>query len=205
MFLAPFTPDADDAQRLAQDELAKGMYADSPTLMERFLNWLAETLMRIGLEISPGSGGAGSYLIILLIVLVIVAVIFFAVRRSRIGAVGAGRTSRTELFDDLRSSRQLFAAADKAERSGDLNLAVIELYRAIIRLLDERGLITVVPGMTALEAAKAGATRLEAEDLFSRCAVTFNEVYYWHGQAGRDDVRALHDLRRKIEPVQVSA
>ena len=205
MFIAPFTPDADDAQRLAEDELAKGMYSDSPTLMERFFQWLEESLWRIGYEINPDSGGAGSYAVIVAILAVIAVFIFFALQRSRIGKIARSGDARTELFGDDRSSAHLFASASKAEAAGDLNLTVIELYRAIIRSLDERGLIKVVPGMTALEAARAGADRIGAQDLFLRCAHTFNAIYYWSGQATHDDVQALRALHQEIATAGGSA
>lgn len=205
MFLAPFTPDSDDAQRLAADELAKGMYSDTPSIAERFFQWFGEAVWRVTTTIVPTEGGAGSYIAIFLIISIIGVVIFSALRRSRLGYGSSGRGARTELFDDDRSSKQLFAAANKAENAGDLNLTVVELYRAIIRALDERALITVVPGMTALEAARAGSQRIGAPELFFRCASTFNEIYYWSGQATPDDVQALRALHHQAETAAVSA
>lgn len=201
----PPAPGADEARKLAEAELAKGMYSTDPSLLDRFLRWLGDTLFEITLGLDPASGGAGSIAVIAIIVALVAIVVFFAVRRSRLSSTRASRAAQVDLFGDDRTSSQLFAAADKAQASGDLTLAVVELYRAIIRRLNERGLITVIPGMTALEAARAGANRLGATELFSRCATTFNEIYYWHGQATPDDVAALRALHRHIESAQVSA
>lgn len=199
MFATPFAPDRDEAQRLAEDELAKGMYADGSSLLERFVSWIERTFSRLGYDFNPATGGAGSYAVIVIVVLLIAAIIFFSLRRSRIGSLRLKGAARTELFDDVRSAKQLLAAAKAAEAAGDLTLAAIELYRAIIRELDERGLINVIPGMTALEAARAGAESIGASDHFARCAGIFNEVYYWSGSASPEDLHTLRALHAKVD------
>lgn len=193
-----FTPDSDTAQQLAEAELSKAMYDPAPSLFERLIRWFFDRLESVFSQLNPGEGGAGNIAVILVIVLFIIAVIALAMWRAhQTGAASSARV-RTVLFDDKRSSKELFAAATTAESSNDLNMAVIERFRAIIRLLDERELIRVVPGMTALEAALAGSERLGEDNLFNACARAFNDIYYSHGQATKDDVRATHNLHAAI-------
>ncbi|WP_164712307.1 DUF4129 domain-containing protein [Trueperella bialowiezensis] len=201
----PLTPDSDEARRLAERELSKRMYLGEDTLLTKFFTWLGEIFEDIVINLDPTERGTGNYIVIGVILFLIALVIVLAVRRGRVGSARASRTARVALFDDDRTSAQLFAAAEAAERAGDLNLAVVELYRGIVRLLDERELITVIPGMTAFEAARAGGDTLGNMPLFTRCATTFNEIYYWHGKAGGDDVRALHELHRQVTQAQVVA
>lgn len=195
MTFVPFTPDADTAQQLAEAELSKAMYDHSPSLLSRFLQWLFERLNIVVNELNPGEGGTGNLVVIIGLALFVVAVIVFAYRRSRASSAPASR-EREQLFDDDRTSAELFKAADRAEQAGDLNLAVVERFRAIMRLLDERELIHVVPGMTAQEAAEAGSRKLGHIDEFSAGAQLFNDVYYWHHQATAADVESVHRLHR---------
>ena len=57
------------------------------------------------------------------------------------------------VFTDDRDADALTRAADTAAAQADFTTAVVERFRAIIRSLDERGIIDEYPGMTALEAA----------------------------------------------------
>lgn len=193
----PFLPDSDSARELAQNELSKAMYDYAPNLFERLLRWIGERLNRLGVQLDPGRGGAGNIAVILAIVIVVVALVAFALWRSYQRAGTRVRHGRSELFNDDRSAAELVAAAHAAEAAGNLDQAVIERFRALIRLLSERNLIRVFPGMTALEAAQAASHTLGREDFFV-CANIFNDVYYGHGHAVVSDVKAIRDLYNSV-------
>ncbi|MEW6890375.1 DUF4129 domain-containing protein [Trueperella pyogenes] len=198
-----FLPDSETARQLAEDELSKAMYDHAPNLFQRFLEWLFTRIDIVVSHLSPGDGGAGNIAVIVAIGVLVVVIIAIAIRHARSTSARFAR-GRTQLFDDNRTSTALFAAAKRAELAADLNLAAIERFRAIIRLLDERKTIDVVPGMTALEAARAGSARLGHEELFLACAQLFNDVYYWHGQATEDDVQRTYLLHHAVSDTKVA-
>lgn len=204
MTFVPFTPDADTAQQLAQTELSKAMYDHSPNLLERFIQWIFERLTTVTSQLSPGEGGAGNLTVIVVLVLLVIAVIFFAVHHSRATSAPAAR-QRKQLFDDDRTAAVLFMAADRAEQVGDLDLAVVERFRAIMRLLDERDLIHALPGMTAQEAAQEGSLKLGHVEAFSSCAQLFDDVYYWHRHATAADLESTRELQYVVSSSEAVA
>ena len=75
----------------------------------------------------------------LLVLVTCVVLLVVLLRRFRL--VGRSRRAARRLFDDERDARALARAADAAAERGDWGTAVVERFRAIIRSLDERGLI----------------------------------------------------------------
>ncbi|MFN3866675.1 MAG: DUF4129 domain-containing protein [Demequina sp.] len=147
----PVTPDADTAREWARDELAKPEYVDQGTTwFESFLEWVQELFDGIG-SLGGAMGPLGTILIVLLAlaaVAVIVWLVLGPLRRSRRStAVGA------VFDDDSRSSGQISAAAAAAADGSDWDLAVMEWFRAAVRLMEERRAIVDSPGATAQEAA----------------------------------------------------
>ncbi len=199
---APLTPDADQAQQWAESELSKAKYNDSPGLLERIVNWLFDRLA----DIIPAFDGSSTFMRFVVITIVIALVALAVFLLARLGSRGrtqrgAVKQSLQPLFDDVRTSKELFASADDAVRRGDKNLAVVERYRGVIRLLDERGYIVVRPGMTAYEAAVEGTTVSKAGHLFYPSAQWFNGIYYSDAQANDEALgvtRALQETMSKL-------
>lgn len=150
----PVDPDAETAREWAINELAKREYTQAgESWLDAFWRWLSELFSSIR-RVGDGLGSIGLPGAIVLVVLGagVVALILWLVvgplRRSRRTA------SDAEIFGgDTRDSAALSADADSAAAAGDWQTALVHLYRAIIRHLDERGAIDVFAGMTAHEAA----------------------------------------------------
>lgn len=193
----PVDPDAAEAQRWAEEELAKGVYVDGPTLWERFLEWLLGPLETItGVDAPP----------LLVPVLVVVAFVLVLVLARVLGGRVRATRARGEaeasvpLFEDARSSAQLHASADAAAARGDYASAVLERFRALVRSLDERGVIDERPGLTAHEAAELAAAALPgAAGELVGAGRLFDDVCYGHAGAGPDEDARLRDLALRVE------
>lgn len=152
----PATPDADQARRAAEEELAKPVYHQATSLWQRIWQWLSQHL-----DPRAAVPGAPSWLSTLLVVLLVVALLLALVALiTRVTWARRVARSNTPLFEDDRDAAALTRAADAAAVRGDWATAVVERFRAVVRSLDERGAIEDYPGMTAHEAARLAARPL---------------------------------------------
>lgn len=197
----PVQPDADEARRLLQDELAKGVYRQAePSLLERawtaVLTWLGELLGQIR-SVDAGVGtillavGAG--------VVIAVAVLLI---KPRLNAV---RRPDPTVFP-AQSSLSAQAHRDTAEaaaRTGNWDEALTERFRAITRAAEERVILDEQAGRTAVEVAH------RLQDLFAAqseelhwLAERFNEVHYGSRPAGQPDYRRAAELDLELQRTQ---
>ena len=201
---APLLPDDDTARQWANDELAKGKYDDSPSILERIIGWIGQTLQKL-FSAPDGGFSIARFLVFLGIVALALVGVVMLIRMFKPAAT-LKRTISTPLqplFDDTASARDLFQATQDAEDSGFLTRAVIERYRGTIRLLDESGYITATPGMTATEAAKAASASLANAQLFAACAHHFNSLFYGEKTATAQmvaDTRKLMRICQSLPP-----
>lgn len=197
---APATPGAQEAREAAEAELAKPVYHPVPDLLDRLWRWLVEHFDPT--SAIPGIPPLLSGLIVLLVLVTCVVLLVVLLRRFRL--VGRSRRAARRLFDDARDARALARAADAAAERGDWDAAVVERFRAIIRSLDERGLIEDYPGMTAHEAAVLGSSALEAlgEEL-TRAAALFDAVRYGEVVSTEEQDAWMRDLARRVDAARV--
>jgi len=146
---APATPDADEARRAAGRELSRPIYHDHHDLWDRIWSWIREHFDAGSMV--PGVPPWVSTAIVVLVVATGIALLILLLTRLS-SARRVATPSLTVLTDD-RDAATLTRAADAAAEQADFATAVVERFRAIIRSLDERGIIDEYPGMTALEAA----------------------------------------------------
>ncbi|KAE8762190.1 DUF4129 domain-containing protein [Georgenia thermotolerans] len=195
--LVSVAPDAAEARRWAEHELSKAVYDTSPSLVERLLGWLRElfdALSRIG-------GQAPPLVVPVVLTLVLAALLALGlllggrIRRRRVAEAAAGPA----LFDDDRSSADLARAADAAARRGDFTTAVLERFRAVIRSLDERGLLDDRPGLTAHEATALATAALPAlGGELDGAGRLFDDVRYGHAAAGAEEDAAMRRLAEQV-------
>ncbi len=197
---APATPGAQEAREAAEAELAKPAYHPVPNLLDWLWRWLVEHLDPT--TAIPGIPPLLSGLIVLLVLVTCIILLVVLLRRFR--PVGRSRRASGRLFDDERDARALARAADAAAERGDWDTAVVERFRAIIRSLDERGLIEDYPGMTAHEAAALGSGALEAlgEEL-TRAAALFDAVRYGEVVSTEEQDAWMRDLARRVDTARV--
>jgi hypothetical protein len=197
-FDPPVTPDADEARGWAEEELAKAIYHQQESLLDRFLEWLADLWARI----FQSNSELGPVLLPLAVLFVIAAVVGLAlliggpVRRRRLRRAQA---SVEVLDDDERSSSAIRAAADAAAAAGDFATAVRERFRSIVRSLDERAVLEDRRGRTAHEAAVAAGARLApCADELLRASELFDAVCYGEQTPGPDDDAWLREVATHV-------
>lgn len=153
----PATPDADAAREAARRELSKSVYHPRPSLLRLLWDWILDRLK--GVDLLPAGLPRWVLLaIVLLAAALLVGVLVIVL--SRYSRVQRRRRARALFDSDSRSSAALTRDADAAAVAGDFVTAVVERFRAIIRSLDERGLLEDYPGMTAQEAARLASAAL---------------------------------------------
>lgn len=193
---APVTPDAADARRLATQELAKPIYRQGQSLLDRFIEWLRSLFDGFSLTVLDLPRELLAAIVV--VVVVAVALIAFAVA----GPVRLARraaSSAVVLGNDTRTADQLRAAADAHAQRGDWPAAVLDRFRAIVRSLEERALLDERPGRTAHEAAEAAAARLPASvDALRRAGQLFDDVCYGKAAVGADADARLRELDQAL-------
>ncbi|GHF77202.1 hypothetical protein FHX82_005944 [Amycolatopsis bartoniae] len=194
----PVTIDRDSAQRAAEAELSGPEYhVNDPGLVDRVLRWLAERLADLFHAASTAVPGGPLGLLVLLAVLVLIAVVV----RLRVGKLA--RTTRVPglVFEDTtRTAADYRQAAEQAAAAGDFAAAVRERFRALVRGLEERGVLEALSGRTVDEAARDAGARLPASrDALIAAARLFDDVHYGDRPAGADDYRRLAALDEQVQ------
>jgi hypothetical protein len=189
----------DAAQQAARAELADPAYRQAePSLLKRAAGWLVDKLGELldrAREAAPG-GAFG------LFVLVLLAVVVLAVVWWRVGPVGRASAAPQALFAErMLTAVAHRAAADDHAAAGRWAEAMRERLRAIVRDLEERGLLEPRAGRTADEAAAEGGVALPDCALGLRSAARdFDEVWY-----GGRPATAATDARLRALDEQVRA
>jgi hypothetical protein len=184
------------AQRDARHELSKAIYhRQQDPLLVRAIKAVGHWLSSV-FDGAATSGGGGLWLALLVVLALAVVLV---VRRQ----VGPLRRSAAA-GGVLPSGRALTAAehralADAAAARGDHETAVLEQMRAVVRALEERGVIEPRPGRTAAEVARDGGDGMpSATPVLVAAARTFDDVVYGGGAAGPDEVETLRAADRAV-------
>jgi hypothetical protein len=187
------------AQHGARHELSKAIYhRQQDPLLVRAIKAVGHWLSSVFDSAAAASGGGGALWLVLLLLLAIVVVL---VVRSQVGPL---RRSAAAAGGVLPGGRALTAAehralADAAAARGDHETAVLEQMRAVVRALEERGVIEARPGRTAAEVARDGGDGMpSATPVLVAAARTFDDVVYGGGAAGPDEVETLRAADRAV-------
>ncbi|HVW40865.1 MAG TPA: DUF4129 domain-containing protein [Amycolatopsis sp.] len=189
--------DRDDARRAAEAELSRPEYrAAEPGLVERVLRWLGQRLADLFAAASGVVPGGPLGLLVLLAVVVLVIVVV----RLRVGKFTRDVRVRRPVFEGRpRAAADHRAAAEQAAAAGDLAGAVRERFRAIVRGLEERGVLDEMSGRTADEAARDAGARLPgSRDELAAAAEKFGAVHYGGLPASGEDYRRLAALDAQL-------
>lgn len=185
------------ARRAAQVELSRREYADAqPPLLIRLVGRLLDELSRLLSASSAQVPGGNTGVILLLLLLVgAVALVVVRLRPSRSAA------SRGELFGDggALSAAAHRALAEAAAARGGWAEAVRERLRAVVRELEDRGVLDPRPGRTALEVAReAGALVPALAEPLRRGTTAFDEIWYGGRIADAASYAVLVELDRTV-------
>ena len=195
----------EEAARRAQEELAKAKYGGVPPWLEdllarvdRLLERLVEFLLGLDRD-QPGAGVSPGFVVAATVLLAALAVVVWRVgvpkwrARTRDAAVGSDRAQAPQ---DYRSRAAAHAAA------GRWSLAVQDQFRAVVRALEEAGVLDPRPARTAWEAASSAGRALPGcRDDLSFAAEVFNAVTY--GDAAAD--AAVYDRLLSIDAAVTQA
>jgi hypothetical protein len=166
----------EDAQRQAAEELIKSAYqqeSPSDTLWRKFEQFLGDLL-----DAADGATGGGvlSVIVIGAILLVLGGLLLWSLRR-----MSRGRSAvENGIFGErARSAAEHRAAAQRLAAESAWTAAMQERLRAIARDLEERVIVSPLPGRTAMELADAAGQALpsHAADL-TAAARLFDDVTY---------------------------
>ncbi|SDK16927.1 protein of unknown function [Lentzea albidocapillata subsp. violacea] len=165
----------DEAREAAVRELGDPAYvSDDPNPLERAVDWV---LTRLG-ELLAGAGGMSGFTAFTVLVAVLVLVVIII--RLRVGRTGRALRSGDKVFGStVMTAAEHRAAAEKAAAAGDLAEAVRERFRAVVRELEQRGVLDARAGRTVDEVAfEAGQALPVLADDLRGAAVQFDDVWY---------------------------
>lgn len=172
----PVDLDRDAARDAATRELSDPGYAEAgPNALERGFGWVVEQLGKLLAGIGGGLPWQGGVAILLAIVLIIVLIVRYWRGRAVRNVVSVRNVfgGRTMSADEHRR------AAEEAQRRGDLTEAVRERFRALVRELEQRGVLVPRAGRTVDEVATEAGRALPAlADDLRGAAWTFDDVFY---------------------------
>ncbi|MCX5460508.1 DUF4129 domain-containing protein [Streptomyces sp. FT1] len=202
----PASWDRDPAREAAHRELSDPRYHEhDPNLLQRawtaFWDWV-QNLFDAAAGATPG-GGVGVAVIVLALIALAIAL------RLRLGRTARASTPSAVVFDaHPRAAAEHRAQADAYALDHDWNGAVQETMRAMVRSLEERGLLSPHPGRTANEAAAAADLVLPGHSNALRDAArAFDETTY--GGRTADDttyrcLTALDAALRRAKPADTT-
>lgn len=182
----PVVISREEAQQLARLELAKPDYTrQQESIIDRILSWIGERVndaLNTAGDVSP-QAWVGLAVLALIIALAVVAI------RRRTGALA--RNASTPLFEGReRTAADHRKESERLAEAGAFAEAVRERLRAVVRDLQERGIVEDAPGRTADEIARDAGRALPsvAGDLRAG-ARAFDDIWY----GGRTADRAAYD------------
>jgi len=174
----PVDPDAEEARRWLVDELAKPDYrAAQPTWFDRLSAAVRDWFESLSFGAPGGPPGLGTLLVVLAVVVaLVVAFLVFGLPRFTRKSQVTGDLFGT---DDDRDAAAIRRAAEAAAAAGDLDLAIVEIFRSTARGLAERTVVTTSPGTTAHEfSLRAAASFPDFSAALATAAASFDGVRY---------------------------
>jgi len=199
MSARPRTVDPADAQRVARHILSGRQFRTAPTPrpFRSELNWIGDRLHPIATWIGHVFADlVGGWLVVPALLVIAAASVYVVSRlRGRRGRPDRRRGVHDLVEDEGEDPDELERAADRAERSGQLDRALRLRFRAGLLRLGEHGAIRYRPSLTTSEVRRALGS-----ETFDELARTFEAVAY----GGRDAVDADLVAARRAWPAVVA-
>ena len=192
---APGEVTREEGRERALRELSDPLYGEQePSLVDRFLDWLAGLIDGLA---DAGSGFVGGWVVLGPLLLVVAALVVWLIiwlRPSRSRASGPPVHEGAVL-----SAADHRAASDRHEAAGEYAAAVAERLRAVSVDLEERAIVAPRAGRTATELAAEASVLLPGEaDGLREGARIFNDVAYGDRSATADSARTMRELDTRL-------
>ncbi len=181
----------DDARDAATNELSRPEYQDArPSIFQRAIEWIIERLDHV-----PAPGGSLGVIVLIALVVVVAIIV-----RMRVGRAARTHRIATPVFENLRrSARDYRHDAENAAAAADFDSAVRDRFRAVVRALEELGVLDERAGRTADEAARdAGAMMPQLRSELAAAAAVFDDVHYGNHRADAAAYAAMSELDTRI-------
>ena len=167
----------DGAREAARDELARPEYqVGKPSLLDRLINRVAEELAELladTIRLVPGGFGGVALGILVIVAIVVMLRLGLGPLGLRDALTDRRRGARSRSAEDYRREAAELAAA------GAWKDAVRARFRAVVRELEQRGVLDVRPGRTAGEIAREVSFAVPAAaGPITTAAGTFDLVWY---------------------------
>lgn len=188
----------DEARAAAERELSDPAYAAAqPSFVERIIEWV---LARLD-ELFSGFGALGTGRTVGLVILALVALTAVVIIRLRAGRIArSGRVWSAVFAETTLSAREHRRLAEEAAARGALDVAIRERFRAIVRELEERGVLDAASGRTVDEiAAQAGQVLPTHAAALRHAAGIFDDVVYGDRPATVDGYGSLVALDDEVQ------
>lgn len=196
------TTDADELRRQADEIVRRPEFRqESPSIVERVLDWLFEQL---GDLIGPVADSGGGYLIgYLVLILALAAIAFLLWRVLPRGRLLPQRDSFTVITDTVvrRSRAEWLAEAERAEVGGEWDEAVHARYHAIATGLADGDQLPSDPSTTSGERRSAFTNPPHEPGrvaTFGEATETYEHVRFGGRPAVQPDSRRLADADRSL-------
>ncbi|MEV7555988.1 DUF4129 domain-containing protein [Amycolatopsis sp. NPDC089917] len=203
----PVDIDRDTARLRAAEELSGSAYQNAkPSWLSEAFSWVLEKLLSF-LDTVDSAVPGGIFAVLLLAVVVIVLVVVIRVRSGPLAT--SAKSGRAVFAGQRKPSGEHRKAAEEAASRGDFDDAVREIFRAVVRSLEERALLDEKSGRTADEAAvEAGRLLPDVAVPLRAGARLFDDVHYGGIPATEAGYRSLSELDercRRARPVALAA
>jgi hypothetical protein len=170
-------PGRDEARHAAERELSRPAYsAAQPPWFIRLVNWVLDELSKLLSNASASvPGGPWGLLVATVLVVALIGVIVVRLRPSG----GLARHDALFGLEAERTAEQHRALAERFAGAGAFDEAVRERLRAVVRELEERGVLDQRAGRTADEVAReAGRAVPDLATALFEGARLFDDIWY---------------------------
>lgn len=196
----PLTPDVEEAATWAREELSKPEYRHNKSILGTIIDSIIDMLSNISVRpFSPGAPIMAILVSLILIGLIILLTIFISGWLNPHSQIASEASADGEIFEDSRTRIQYLQTSSDAAHREDWYTACVEMFRAVVKQLNSRGVVTIIPGLTATEAMTQASLKFPqiAPDL-QWAAASFNRIRFGKWDADEETYRRLLALDEQL-------
>ncbi|MGW5261096.1 DUF4129 domain-containing protein [Microbispora sp. NPDC004025] len=202
LLASPVDTGRDEAAREAARELSGAGYQHEP-LFDRLWREISQFFGDLLSGGGTGEGGVVALVLLAVLLAVLAVLLLWALRRFS----GGRRTESGAVFGQReRTAAEHRAEAERLAAEGGWAGAIQERLRAIARELEERAVVSPMPGRTADELAEAAGQALPSHAADLRAAAhLFDDVTYGGAGGTREGYLTLTALDERLRSARTGA